>query len=154
MFIHHLSPDDWGSPHETPSREKSTFLDGPRKWPWKRLPQYLWEQYVTPTVSLFLLLMPMGIGELSFFIIFFIGTNLFEIFCFSIYQPQLSLSNSISCLKTIKNSHILPTGQWYARSAVKNDALIMPEYAKACQSMPEYAKVCQGMPDTLLPAPV
>ena len=35
--------------------EKSTFLHGPRKWPCKRLQQYLWEQYVTPTVSLFLL---------------------------------------------------------------------------------------------------
>ena len=32
--------------------EKSTFLHGPRKWPCKRLQQYLWEQYVTPTVSL------------------------------------------------------------------------------------------------------
>ena len=30
----------------------------------------------------------------------------------------------------------LPTGQWYAPSAVINDALIMPEYARACQSMP------------------
>ena len=44
---------------------------------------------------------PMGIWEFSFYIIFMIGTNLFEIFCFSFYQPQLSLSNSISCLKTI-----------------------------------------------------
>ena len=42
----------------------------------------------------------------------------------------------------IKNSHILPTGQWYAPSAVINDALIMPEYASACQSMQEYARVC------------
>ena len=42
-----------------------------------------------------------------------------------------------------KNSHILPTGQWYAPSAVINDALIMPEYARACQSIPEYARVCQ-----------
>ena len=40
---------------------------------------------------------------------------------------------------------ILPTGQWYAPSAVINDALIMPEYARACQSMPEYARVCQSM---------
>ena len=46
-----------------------------------------------------------------------------------------------------KNSHILPTGQWYAPSAVINDALIMPEYARACQSMPEYARVCQSMPE-------
>ena len=44
-----------------------------------------------------------------------------------------------------KNSNILPTGQWYAPSAVINDALIMPEYANACQSMPEYARVCQSM---------
>ena len=36
-----------------------------------------------------------------------------------------------------KNGHILPTGQWYAPSAVINDVLIMPEYARACQSMPE-----------------
>ena len=44
-----------------------------------------------------------------------------------------------------KNGHILPTGQWYAPCAVINDALIMPEYAKACKSMPEYAKVCQSL---------
>ena len=41
----------------------------------------------------------------------------------------------------VKNGHILHTGQWHAPSAVINDALIMPEYARACQSMPEYAKV-------------
>ena len=46
-----------------------------------------------------------------------------------------------------KNSHILPTGQWYAPSAVINDVLIMPEYARACQSMPEYARVCKSMPE-------
>ena len=45
-----------------------------------------------------------------------------------------------------KNSHILPTGQWYAPSAVTNDALIMPEYTRVRQSMPEYAIVCQSMP--------
>ena len=28
--------------------------------------------------------------------------------------------------KKIKNSHILPTGQWYAPSAVINEELIMP----------------------------
>ena len=39
----------------------------------------------------------------------------------------------------VKNSHILPTGQWYAPSAVINDALIMPDYARVCQCMPEYA---------------
>ena len=44
-----------------------------------------------------------------------------------------------------KNGHILPTGQWYAPSAVVNDALIKPEYARACQRMPEYARVCQSM---------
>ena len=31
-----------------------------------------------------------------------------------------------------KNGHILPTGQWYAPSAVINDALIMLEYARVC----------------------
>ena len=36
-----------------------------------------------------------------------------------------------------KNGHILPTGQWCAPSAVTNDALIIPEYARACQSMKE-----------------
>ena len=46
-----------------------------------------------------------------------------------------------------KNSNILPTGQWYAPSAVINDALIMTEYARLCQSMPEYARVCQSMPE-------
>ena len=46
-----------------------------------------------------------------------------------------------------KNGHILPTGQWYAPSAVINDALIMPEYARACQSMPKYARVCQSLPE-------
>ena len=46
-----------------------------------------------------------------------------------------------------KNGHILPTGQWYAPSAVINDALIMPEYARICQSMPEYARVCQSIPE-------
>ena len=45
-----------------------------------------------------------------------------------------------------KNSHILPTGQWFAPSAVINDALIMPDYARACQSMPECARLCQSMP--------
>ena len=44
-----------------------------------------------------------------------------------------------------KNSNILPTGQWYAPSAVINDTLIMQEYARVCQSMPEYEKVCQSM---------
>ena len=44
-----------------------------------------------------------------------------------------------------KNSHTLPTGQWYALSAVINDALIMPEYARACQSMQKYARVCESM---------
>ena len=44
-----------------------------------------------------------------------------------------------------KNGHILPTGQWYAPSVVINDALIMPGYARVCQSMPEYARVCQSM---------
>ena len=43
-----------------------------------------------------------------------------------------------------KNGHILPTGQWYAPSAVINDVLIMPEYARACQSMPGYARVYQS----------
>ena len=42
---------------------------------------------------------------------------------------------------------ILPTGQWYAPSAVINDALIMPGYAKACQSMPEYAREYQSIPE-------
>ena len=46
-----------------------------------------------------------------------------------------------------KNSHILPTGQWYAPSAVINDALIMQEYARVCQSMKKYARVCKSMPD-------
>ena len=45
-----------------------------------------------------------------------------------------------------KNRHILPTGQWYAPSAVNNDALIMSEYARVCQSMPEHTRVCQSMP--------
>ena len=49
--------------------------------------------------------------------------------------------------KHFKNGHILPTGQWYAPSAVINDALIMPEHARACQSMPEYARVYQSIPD-------
>ena len=44
---------------------------------------------------------------------------------------------SIGGIDLDKNGHILPTGQWYAPSAVINDALIMPEYARACQSMPE-----------------
>ena len=46
-----------------------------------------------------------------------------------------------------KTGHILPTGQWYATSAVINDALIMPEYAIGSQSMPEYARVSQSMPE-------
>ena len=40
-----------------------------------------------------------------------------------------------------KNSHILPTGQWYSPSEVIND------YARVCKSMPEYARVCQSMPE-------
>ena len=40
-----------------------------------------------------------------------------------------------------KNSHILPTGQWYAPSAVCQS---MPENARVCQSLPEYARVCQS----------
>ena len=47
----------------------------------------------------------------------------------------------------VKNGHILPRGQWYTPSAVINDALIMPEYARVCESMPEYARVCQSMPE-------
>ena len=31
-----------------------------------------------------------------------------------------------------KNGHILPTGQWYAPSAVINDALIMHYLALSC----------------------
>ena len=46
-----------------------------------------------------------------------------------------------------KMAIILPTGQWYAPSAVIYDALIMPEYARVCKSMPEYARVCQSMPE-------
>ena len=46
-----------------------------------------------------------------------------------------------------KNCHILPTGQWYAPSAVINDALIMQEYNRVCQSKQEYARVCQSMPE-------
>ena len=56
------------------------------------------------------------------------------------------LINKYELLK-IKNSHILPTGQWYAPSAVINDASIMPEYARVSQSMPEYARVCKSMPE-------
>ena len=49
--------------------------------------------------------------------------------------------------KLIANGHILPTGQWYAPSAVINDAFIMPEYARVCKSIPEYARVCQSIPE-------
>ena len=45
------------------------------------------------------------------------------------------------------NGNILPRGQWYSLSAVINGSLIMPEYARVCQSMPEYARVCQSMPE-------
>ena len=38
------------------------------------------------------------------------------------------------------------SGTLRQHSAVINDALIMPEYARACQSMPEYAIVCHSMP--------
>ena len=41
-----------------------------------------------------------------------------------------------------KMAILLPTGQWYAPSAVINDALIIPEYARVCKSMQEYARVC------------
>ena len=58
---------------------------------------------------------------------------------------QLSLISSTE--EAIKNGLTLPTGQWYAPSAVNNDALIMPEYNRACQSMPEYARLCQSMPE-------
>ena len=47
-----------------------------------------------------------------------------------------------------KNGQILPTGQWYAPSAVTNDALIMPEYARYArvyQNMPEYARLKQSI---------
>ena len=40
-----------------------------------------------------------------------------------------------------KMAIILPTGQWYAPSAVSNDALIMPEYARVCQSRLEYGRL-------------
>ena len=68
-----------------------------------------------------------------------------DIFC----KIYINESRSNAWLKIIdKNGHILPTGQWYAPSAVINDALIMQEeYAKACQSMQEYARVCQSMPE-------
>ena len=44
-----------------------------------------------------------------------------------------------------KNGQLLPTGPWYAPSAVINDALIMSEYARACQRMPEYTRECKSM---------
>ena len=47
-----------------------------------------------------------------------------------------------------KNGQIRPTGQWYAPSAVINDALIMQnatDYAE-CQSMPEYVRVSKSTP--------
>merc|ERR1711923_60366 len=59
---------------------------------------------------------------------------------------QMSDKGKAAISQHIKNGHILPTGQWYAPSAVINDALFMPEYARAFQSMPEYARVCQSMP--------
>ena len=48
-------------------------------------------------------------------------------------QKQLPVNTSLKRQDTkflqrldkVKNSHILPTGQWYAPSAVINDALIM-----------------------------
>ena len=43
--------------------------------------------------------------------------------------PVLFKNTSISLSRSVikqKNGHILPTGQWYAPSAVINDALIMP----------------------------
>ena len=52
-----------------------------------------------------------------------------------------SLPNEGAGTDDVKNSHILPTGQWYAPSAVINDALIKPEYARGGQSMQEYARV-------------
>ena len=61
---------------------------------------------------------------------------------------SLKVGMAIRAPDGAKNGHILPTGQWYAPSAVINDALIMPEYARACQSMPEYARVCQSMPES------
>merc|ERR1711873_337980 len=63
------------------------------------------------------------------------------------YLPSEDLFNEIYDLHVgsghcgrdlLKNGHILPRGQWYAPSAVINDVLIMPEYARVCQSMPEY----------------
>merc|ERR1712067_69261 len=53
----------------------------------------------------------------------------------------------LELLTELKMAIILPTGQWYAPSAGINDALIMPENARVCQSMPEYARVCQSMPE-------
>ena len=69
-----------------------------------------------------------------------------------LYSKKKLLSTMHYCLTSTgkaseKNGHILPTGQWYAPSADINDALIMPEYARAFQSMPEYARVCQSMPE-------
>ena len=55
------------------------------------------------------------------------------------------LLSQLKYVINIKMAIILPTGQWYAPSLVINDALIMPEYARACQSMSEYARGCQSM---------
>ena len=72
---------------------------------------------------------------------------------FKIFKPVIFIVDGMCPVNEVlwslksKNGHILPTGQWYAPSAVINDALIMPEYARACQSMPEYARVCKSMPE-------
>ena len=48
---------------------------------------------------------------------------------FLMWEDNSSLSKSNNCIEVTagskKNGHILPTGQWYAPSAVINDALIM-----------------------------
>ena len=45
---------------------------------------------------------------------------------------KMSLNWFLSTVVKVKMAIILPTGQWYAPSAVINDALIMPEYARVC----------------------
>ena len=66
-------------------------------------------------------------------------------YIFQQFRQIINVPNENAEHQEIKTGHIPPTGQWYALSAVINDALIMPEYARACQSMPEYARVCQSI---------
>ena len=56
----------------------------------------------------------------------FVATHLFSGWRVINYPSRDGPADQIDMRRNVKNGQILPTGQWYAPSAVIIDALIMP----------------------------